>query len=155
MKKVFLILMIFSFLYSNDGKNCNEIYTIYYVPLSVNTYIPINRRDLLHVKPFIMQSYKINKLFNALKSNNSKKIEDNQVFNLRILIKDSCKKEIILTQQKEVVSILNKKLYIINQKLVNDVIDEISKIGKMKLNTSKIIKIIKKGQGLKNLDKDI
>ena len=138
MKKVFLILMIFSFLYSNDGKNCNEIYTIYYVPLSVNTYIPIKRRDLLLVKPFIMQSYKINKLFNALKSNNSKKIEDNQVFNLRILIKDSCKKEIILTQQKEVVSILNKKLYIINQKLVNDVIDEISKIGKMKLTTSKI-----------------
>jgi len=124
----------------------DKIFTIYYIPLGVNTFIPVTREDILKNKPFKIPSCKIFKLFNKIENTKGLSINKNSAFNIRILIKDNRDNEIILTQQKEVLSIRKEKIYKVDKKLINDVLDEVSKVGDVLYSEEEKFYKIKKAQ---------
>ena len=124
----------------------DKIFTIYYIPLGVNTFVPIRKEDILKEKPFNIPSCKIFKLYNELNNKKGLNISKNRGFNIRVLIKDKKGNEIILTQQKEVLSIEKEKIYKVDKKLINDVLDEVSKVGDVLYSEKEKFYKIKKAQ---------
>ena len=136
MKKVFLVLILLNLLsahaYKYKYNYCNkDIYTIYYESLTSDPFVGTDRKMVLGLKPFKIPSCKIKKLFKEVLSQEGKGMKPLKYLNydVKIIIKDSKNNEIIITKNREVISLLKYRVYSINKKTLNDAIDEITKVG--------------------------
>ena len=136
MKKIFLILILLSFLNAHEYKYkynyCNkDIYTIYYESLTSEPFVPIGRKILLERRPFKIPSCKIKKLFKEVLSQEGKGMKPlrNLDYVVKIIIKDNKNNEIIITKGLKVISVIKHRVYKVNKKILNDAIDEITKVG--------------------------
>ena len=136
MKRIFLVLILLNLLSAHAYKYrynyCNkDIYTIYYESLTSDPFIGTDRKMVLGLKPFKIPSCKIKKLFKEVLSQEGKGMKPLKYldYDVKVIIKDSKNNEIIITKNREVISLLKYRIYSINKKTLDDAIDEITKVG--------------------------
>jgi len=136
MKRIFLVLILLNLLSAHAYKYrynyCNkDIYTIYYESLTSDPFVGTDRKMVLGLKPFKIPSCKIKKLFKEVLSQEGKGMKPLKYldYDVKVIIKDSKNNEIIITKNREVISLLKYRIYSINKKTLDDAIDEITKVG--------------------------
>ena len=136
MKRIFLVLILLNLLSAHAYKYrynyCNkDIYTIYYESLTSDPFVGTDRKMVLGLKPFKIPSCKIKKLFKEVLSQEGKGMKPlrNLDYVVKIIIKDNKNNEIIITKGLKVISVIKHRVYKVNKKILNDAIDEITKVG--------------------------
>ncbi|MFH1653533.1 MAG: hypothetical protein ABIE74_05715 [Pseudomonadota bacterium] len=124
MKKIVLLLVL---LYSSISMACEiKTYKVFYTPLEMQFFVPPSREYLIeHSFAFDLASSKLTCLFDMLSKQKGSKAKDNDYTGFRIIIQDKKnKKELIITTDKVIFS--GNKVYKINVKIVDEILDELN-----------------------------
>jgi len=113
-------------------------FIIYYLPLKINLYVPPTAEYIMkYGTNFEIKSNRIHKLFNIVNNSNKFYALGDEEKKIRILIIDNKNKEkIFITQDKDIVSLKYRRVYIIKKSLINNILKDIERIGNKKRDSN-------------------
>jgi len=129
MLKVIQVLM-FVTLFVNCMAEDFRKYIVYYVPLNVHYYVPPSREDIMKwgVR-FEIHSPVLDGMYEAINVQNGEKLTSNDCSLVRILIINNAGREVLITQDKTIISIQDNKKYILDAHKVDEILHVITNVG--------------------------
>jgi hypothetical protein len=105
----------------------NKIFTVYYIPLEVDFFVPPSRQDIINKGVnFEIESNAIYNLFKEVKKQKGSEPRCEDYSGLRVMIVNNRDdSELFITVDKVILSLSQKKRYNISETVIDEIVEEI------------------------------